>query len=328
MKSRPTVSPAAGWLRHFPIFSASRILSRMPSSMAGLAVVLATTVIGSASVRQSSSEASPWLQFHATTETERREADFWDDVTGHRLKPGETTIRGIHKDYGNALRPPGAGPIVYGDFLRRWTCESDYVVVGIPTTSKAILTPHESNIFTEYRVNVKEWLRGSPERGTSVLIPTTFVVSLDGGRIITAEGTLDVKDDPPLQAFAQFVLFLKPIPATSSYRLAGPALAAAKTTVALPDQFYFAPPELLDGSKRTSDVLADIKSAGGTCRGQWDGSGSLRASFRPIRPPAFLSSAVHLAAGPSPTVAENASGHGTPRRIAPQNKLVCPLAVF
>jgi hypothetical protein len=229
------------------------------------AVALAATVTAAAPVRASSSQAPSWLQFHAATETERHEDGFWDDVQTPRLKPGETVIRGVHKDYGSAL-----GPAAYDDFLRRWTCASDYVVLGTPTTSKAILTTLESNIFTDYRVNVDQWLRGGPDRGKSVVMPTTFVVSLEGGRITTGEGVIGVEDDPPLQLFAQFILFLKTIPTTSSYRLAGPALTAARTTVALRGN-YFAPPGLLNGTKATSEALADIKAAASKCPGQRGG---------------------------------------------------------
>jgi hypothetical protein len=237
----------------------------MAASAPWFAVALAATVIASASVPASGSQASSWLQFHAATEVELHEDAFWDDAHVPRLKPGETLIEGVHKDYGSAL-----GPAAYDDFLRRWTCASDYVVLGTPTTSKAILTTHESNIFTDYRVNVDQWLRGGPDRGKSVVMPTTFVVGLQGGRITTGEGVLEVEDDPPLQLFAPFILFLKNIPTTPSYRLTGPALAATRMTVALKGN-YFAPPELLNGTKTTSEALADIKAAASKCPGQRGG---------------------------------------------------------
>ena len=183
----------------------------MAASTPWCAVALAATVVASAPARASTSQAAPWLPFHAGTDSERHEDDFWDDLHSPRLKPGETRAEGLHKDF--APPAPGAEPPVYDDFVRRWTCASDYVVLGTPTTSK---------------------------------------------------------DDSPLQLFAQFILFLKTIRTTSSYRLAGPALTAARTTVALRGN-YRAPPELLNGSKATSEALADIKSAASKCPGQRGG---------------------------------------------------------
>jgi hypothetical protein len=212
-----------------------------------------------------SSQASTWSQFHAGTDAERHEADFWDDANSGHLRPGEIKVEGIEKEW---APPPGGLPQGYTDYLKRWTCASDDAVVGVPTTSKAILTAHESSIFTDYHVVVTQWLRGGPDPSKSVAVPTAFVVSLDGGRISTGEGTLQVDDDPPLQLLSQFILFLKTIPTTSSYRLIGPALTVGTTTAVLKGGYFHAPPELTQGDKATSAALTDIKSAAGRCGGR------------------------------------------------------------
>jgi uncharacterized protein (DUF433 family) len=69
-------------------------------------------------------------QFHPSTDTERREAAFWGYPLGGRLIPGQTLIEGIEKE-----NLPCNGPKVYADFVKRWTCTSDLVVVGTDAPS-------------------------------------------------------------------------------------------------------------------------------------------------------------------------------------------------
>jgi hypothetical protein len=209
--------------------------------------------------QQPTPETLSWPQFHATTDDQRTTASFFD-IKGTPLRPNTTRAVGSDKD-----NVPGPLPS-YAEFLQTRICSSDLVVVGTPRSKRAFLTPRETSIFTEYDFAVTEWLRGGPGNRQPVAGTTTLTVALVGGRIETADGPLQVTDDPPLNLNQPYVLLLKRIPSTASYQLETSALAIGATATALQGHRRV-PPDLASGNRPSPSVLADVRQFAKTCSG-------------------------------------------------------------
>jgi hypothetical protein len=180
-----------------------------------------------------------WIAFHAKTDDQRTKATVFDQPV-RRLKVGETTTR-IPEE------PPGDRP-AYDEFLRTAVCTSELAVLGRPVAKVSILTAHESWIFTDYSVVVERWFRGGAAPRQPV-VPITLTVTLQGGRIQTSDGPLEVVDDPGLTANQPYVFLLKGITGTASYQLNRPVLEVGARIKSLVT-FRLLPAALVDGSIR------------------------------------------------------------------------------
>lgn len=153
----------------------------------------------------------------------------------------------------------------YDEFLRTAVCASELSVLGRSVSNVSILTARESWIFTDYSVVVERWFRGGTAPRQPV-VPITLTVTLQGGRIQTSDGPLEVVEfDPALAINQLYALFLKRIPGTTSYQLSRPVLEIGARVRSLVT-FRLLPATLIDGSIASGTVLEDMRSDAAQCR--------------------------------------------------------------
>lgn len=207
--------------------------------------------------------ARTYPSLHPSTPDGRVRADFFDRAGVPRLAPG-STLNEI-----GSLGPQAARPD-YEPFLTELVCTSDAVVAGFPLTSQAFLTPSESMIFTDYGMAVETWVRPNlPSGSDRPRSSSVIIVSLRGGKLIVEPGqTLEVASQPALELSKRYVLFLKLIPDTSSYRLSfapfvveasGPAIQTERLVHRLPDA-------LIGGKKPMAAFVSDLRKIAAGCR--------------------------------------------------------------
>ena len=199
-----------------------------------------------------------WIAFHAKTDEQRAKAALFERPSFvRRLKPGET-MTVIHEE------PLGDRP-GYDEFLRTAVCASELSVLGRPISSVSILTARESWIFTDYSVVVERWFRGGAAPRQPVA-PITLTVTLQGGRIQTSDGPIEVVEfDPALTMNQAYVFFLKRIPGTTSYQLNRPVLEVGAKVKSLVT-FRLLPAALVDGTMASGTVLEDMRNDAAQCR--------------------------------------------------------------
>jgi hypothetical protein len=220
-----------------------------------VALLLAAFVTGTATQIQSDKHFAP---FRAVTPDQKVRATTFDRPTNPPLLPNQT----LFEDQESSL-PPHESP-EYSSFIRDLVCQSDLVAVGKAITRRSFVTETNSTIFTDYSFAPEELLRG----GTVFRQPagnTTVEVSLRGGTIQTPNGPIEVRNEQPLDLGDRYLLFLKRIPKTSSFELAGPHFTLGSLAPRLRSRHEM-PNPLVTGAKSTTTVLADLRAAASKCQ--------------------------------------------------------------
>ena len=125
-------------------------------------------------------------------------------------------------------------------------------------------------IFTDYGMVVETWVQpnlppGSERPRSSSLI----TVSLRGGKLIPEPGqVLEVISQPALELSKRYVLFLKLIPDTSSYRLSfAPFVIEASGPTIQTERLVHRMPEALAGGKKSmAAFVTDLRKVAAGCR--------------------------------------------------------------
>jgi len=226
----------------------------MSTSLSINAIVLVLAAALSARGQQQATVVTPRLaNFHAKSPDQQVKARLFDDPIMGPLKPNTVRVES------NERAAPPHSPPDYATYLRRVVCQADLVALDRPSSQETFVTDTESSIFTDYVFRVDQWLRGTAS--------TEITVTLRGGKINTDDGPIEVEDEDLLTLGGQYVVFLKPIPNTSSYLLNAPTVMAgtvAKSMKAKRD----VPPALLHGDKATATVLADLRNFARSCGSQ------------------------------------------------------------
>lgn len=122
-------------------------------------------------------------------------------------------------------RPLGYGPMSEQDsgiypnlYLKGISNDADAIVIGIVKDRSSNITADETFIFTDYEVAVEEFLK--PNRSASAVSEDHITVTRLGGAIQLRGKTVHAKDlfFQPFRIGKRYLLFLKYVPATSSYR--------------------------------------------------------------------------------------------------------------
>jgi len=96
--------------------------------------------------------------------------------------------------------------------LRRLACDADTVIVGTATASRSAITPAGDFAFTGVSFHVSSVIKGSA--GTNI------VVTRPGGETVLAGRSVqvDVVGFPSFEIGTEYVLFLRSLPQSNSYR--------------------------------------------------------------------------------------------------------------
>jgi hypothetical protein len=103
------------------------------------------------------------------------------------------------------------------ELIRDLTCESDAIVVGIPTSKQSQLTPEEDFIFTDFNIAVATVLKDDSRR--SIRGVNDIIVSRAGGKVSFDGHTITVVDRSATRLLSgtSYLLFLKRVPKTGAY---------------------------------------------------------------------------------------------------------------
>ena len=123
-------------------------------------------------------------------------------------------IKGIREKTFN----PDSAPFDLHSFLKNLTCDADAIVIGVIKDQSSQLTEDEDFVFTDYKMSVEQILKdnaSSPIQLTSGLTISRpgGIVQLNNKRVRALDESLE-----PLSIGHRYVLFLKHIPATGSYK--------------------------------------------------------------------------------------------------------------
>lgn len=229
----------------------------MRLTLKAAAVFLLLTPALVASTKAQTASDTALAPFRAITPDQQIRAARFDRPTNPPLQPNHT----IFEDVESALPPHD--PPEYEPFLQNLVCGSDLVVVGRATQKRSFLTKTNSSLFTDYSFAPEELIHG----GTVLRRPgsTAIEVSLQGGVIDTPNGRIEVTNQPPLNFGDRYLLFLRQIPQTSSFELAGPQFTIDGVSPRLRSRHEL-PTRLANGEKNTTTVLADIRAAAAKCQ--------------------------------------------------------------
>jgi hypothetical protein len=161
--------------------------------------------------------------------------------------------------------PPGAPEPVSADVMRDMVCASDAALVGTPVAQHVLLNSTETFLFTDYEIAVTDWIHGRPP-GPVRPEPTTISVSFLGGQAIVGGKTLTAVGAMPLEQGHAYVLFLKRIPGSRSWRSAGPLSVdlVGSSAVVREARHRRLPPEMR-GALNAGSLTAALHAAAARC---------------------------------------------------------------
>jgi len=113
---------------------------------------------------------------------------------------------------------PSAAPLTTNTFIQGLYCEADAVVVGTITSKESQLTDDGTFSFTDYQMTVTQVFKNNAF--ASIVPASSIEVTRPGGTILLNGRVIRVKDlsFPPLDSNENYLLFLKFVPSTGSYR--------------------------------------------------------------------------------------------------------------
>jgi hypothetical protein len=194
------------------------------------------------------------------TQEQKVRAQVFDFPDESALRPGMTR----HANFGSTA------PVIespdYAAFLKDAVCGADAVVVGTALSSQSFLTVSGSSIFTDYQIADDTWIKPASRPGSGrPRIDSSLTVSLVGGVVGTGAGQMTVVAQPPLDLGVRYLLFLRLIPTTESYRLAAPVFdLAGRAPVQRGRRALPRPME--NGEATVQKLLADLRQAAHNCR--------------------------------------------------------------
>lgn len=104
------------------------------------------------------------------------------------------------------------------DALKHDVCIADAIITGTVKEKSSQLTENEEFIFTDYQLTVGDVVKQNTS--STILIGSDITVTGPGGRILLQGKRIRAIDSvlPPLKVGQRYLIFLKYIPTTDSYR--------------------------------------------------------------------------------------------------------------
>jgi hypothetical protein len=195
--------------RHFVAFAAV------------LAVALAIVTAGQQQrrgqgPRKAAYKVSSMGELRAKTPDDRKHAEFFDRYgTGMLVKPGHIlVIQSIR-----TVTPPGVPPEKYDTFLKDFACSPGRAIVtGRATEERVLLTKSETELFTEYRVEVEQWIQPAPAGPSAInVLVIGGVVNVNGKETATERPYR--KGENILEPDQLYFLVLDRIPGATGFEL-------------------------------------------------------------------------------------------------------------
>lgn len=156
-----------------------------------------------------------------------------------------------------AFRPGAAR----GPLLGRLACDADAVIIGTVGSKASQLTEDENFIFTDYELHLQEVLKDNP--AAPLLAGNNVTLTRPGGSVQLNGVNVTALDEEylPLDFNGRYLLFLRFIPATGSYKAVGGAGSLqlkGRKTIKVTQQSL--PPELETGADAAS-LLNSVRSS-------------------------------------------------------------------
>jgi hypothetical protein len=136
------------------------------------------------------------------------------ELAAETSEPDVAVIRGVPGKMFN----PDSPRLDFLSFLKNLTCDADAIVIGVINNQSSQLTEDEDFVFTDYDMAVEQILKDNPlasiQTGSNLTITRPGgIVEIDKKEVRALDETLE-----PLKTGSRYILFLKYIPATGSYK--------------------------------------------------------------------------------------------------------------
>lgn len=146
---------------------------------------------------------------------------FGEVMPGKRLPEAAAEQGGelnLYMSVGHVIYPRDAKA---DDYLREMTCRADAVLIGSVQSKSSHLIDEGTFVFTDYEVAVIEALKDNA--AAPITADTSITYTGPGGAVELDGKTIRAVDarHEPLQVGASYLLYLKYIPETDSYRAYG-----------------------------------------------------------------------------------------------------------
>lgn len=106
----------------------------------------------------------------------------------------------------------------FSSFLKNLACDADAIVIGVINNQSSQLTEDEDFIFTDYDMAIEQVLKDNPV--PSIQPGSDLTITRPGGIVQLNNKEVRALDESlePLKTGSRYILFLKYIPATDSYK--------------------------------------------------------------------------------------------------------------
>ena len=148
------------------------------------------------------------LDYLPKTTEEKAKAAFFDADGSSLLRLGIEVIR-----FSCGLGITGE-PTAYLEFATQLACGYDAVVVGTPTPSAVRINNRGTWLYTEHAVRIRRWVYPALETTTEIEVLT------NGGALRVDGQTTAVSGGEQLEAFKEYLVFLRRVPGTRAFSLA------------------------------------------------------------------------------------------------------------
>jgi hypothetical protein len=167
----------------------------------------------------------------------------------------------------DAPTPPRMPEPVYADVLRNMVCDSDAALVGTPVAQHVLLNSTETFLFTDYEIAVTDWIHGRPPAPVRPEPTTTISVSFLGGQAIVGGKTLTAVGAMPLEQGHAYVLLVKRIPGSRSWRSAGLSMDLVGSSAVVREAKSRRLPLEMRGAMNAGSLTAALHAAAARCNG-------------------------------------------------------------
>ena len=201
-------------------------------------------------------------QLRPVSTDERLRAEFHDhpgipisETANQILGPGPETVSPPRR---TGDSPPTYNPPSRQVLLERTVCRSDAVVFGVARTGRVLLNRRETDFFTDFAVDVTEFVR--PNRG-----PGPIVVSQRGAEVWVGKHFYSRPSLGPLTLGRPQLLFLRQIPKTQSFNA---FIEPIPISNGMPDLASVGPVRDPRGPERHQDVVNELRQMAKSCSGR------------------------------------------------------------
>lgn len=113
---------------------------------------------------------------------------------------------------------PDSPRLTFHSYLKNLACDADAIVIGVVNNQASQLTEDEDFVFTDYEMAIEQILKDNPV--ASIQPGSALTISRPGGIVQLSNKEVQALDQSfgLLKTGSRYLLFLKYIPATDSYK--------------------------------------------------------------------------------------------------------------